>query len=85
MSRNDVITHLQIIHTWAAFAHKKGMLLGMPEICDIEKWTMDALELLKDGEAPVKKLSSGEYCGNCDSFVRRFDKYCHECGKKLIR
>ena len=53
MNQKDVITHLQIIHTWASFAREKGMLLGEKEIASIEKWTADALALLKEQEESV--------------------------------
>lgn len=56
MKKDDVISHLQIIYTWASFAHEKAMVfrLGMSEMRKIKEWTKDALELLKEQEAVVR-------------------------------
>lgn len=47
--RNEVITHLEIMHTWAAFALEKDLDFFEPaHIGKMAKWTMDAIELLKE-------------------------------------
>lgn len=52
--REDVISHLQIIHTWADFYGEKGLGID-PVLCRyIVEWVDDALALLKkrDVEPP---------------------------------
>lgn len=58
MKKDDVISHLQIMHTWASFAHERGKLLGLPEICSIEEWTADALAMLKEQKAEILQLEA---------------------------
>ena len=49
--RESVITHLQIIHTWAEFARERDLQFFTPKhLEDIAEWTDDALELLKEQE-----------------------------------
>lgn len=52
IDKDDVIGHLQIIHTWASFARERDMnFFNKKHMRSIEKWTEDALKLLqKDGE-----------------------------------
>ena len=46
--RESVITHLQIIHTWAEFARERDLqFFTAKHLEDIAKWTDDAIELLK--------------------------------------
>ena len=59
MDREKIIDHLQIIRIWAAVG-KDPIYNGIePKCCeDIEKWTKDALDLLKEqGET--------ELCDRC--------------------
>lgn len=56
MKKDDVISHLQIMHTWASFAHERGELLGLPEICSIEEWTADTIELLKEQDEIIQRV-----------------------------
>lgn len=50
-ARKEVRYHLQIIHTWAAVYKKYGGI--RPECCeDIEKWAMDAIEMLDSLYSP---------------------------------
>ena len=49
--REDIITHLQVIHTWASFAVEKGLSFdSLAEIGNIAKWTEEALEVLKESD-----------------------------------
>jgi len=49
MDRETVITHLQIIHTWAEFARERDLQFFTPKhLEDIAEWSADALELLKE-------------------------------------
>ena len=50
MNRESVITHLQIIKTWAAFALEHGMFLSPKHLKDIASWIDDAVDLLKKEE-----------------------------------
>ena len=53
----SVITHLQIIHTWAEFARERDLQFFTPKhLEDIAQWSDDAIELLKDEK---------EYCNQC--------------------
>lgn len=56
MKNDDVISHLQIIHTWASFAYERGDILRLPEIHKIMEWTDDALELLKEQDKRINEL-----------------------------
>ena len=47
--RENVVTHLQIIHTWAGFALERDLqFFTKKHLEDIEQWTADALALLKE-------------------------------------
>ena len=52
MDRETVITHLQIIHTWAEFARERDLqFFTAKHLEDIAQWSDDALNLLKKQEA----------------------------------
>jgi hypothetical protein len=56
MDRETVITHLQIIHTWAEFARERDLqFFTTKHLEDIAKWSDDAIELLKEQEAVEPK------------------------------
>ena len=47
---NEIISHLQIIHTWAAFAYENDQnFFNRDHYKHIADWTEDALNLLKEG------------------------------------
>ena len=49
VDRESVITHLQIIHTWAEFARERDLqFFTVKHLEDIAKWSDDAIELLKE-------------------------------------
>ena len=50
MNRESVITHLQIIKTWATFALEHGQFLSQRHLKDIASWVDDAVGLLKKEE-----------------------------------
>jgi len=55
MDRETVITHLQIIHTWAEFARERDLqFFTAKHLEDIAQWADDALVLLKEQEAVVR-------------------------------
>ena len=57
MDRETTITHLQIIHTWAEFAHERDLLFFTKKhLENIAQWADDALELLKEQEAEIRQL-----------------------------
>lgn len=68
VDRETVITHLTIIHTWAAFARERDLqFFTAKHLEDIAEWTDDALALLKEQEARVMtieevKAFDWEYC-----------------------
>lgn len=52
--RETVITHLQIIHTWAEFAHEHNLqFITKKHLADIAQWAFDAIALLKEQEPHV--------------------------------
>ena len=56
MDRETVITHLQIIHTWASFARERDLQFFTPKhLEDIAQWSEDALALLKEQEEIINR------------------------------
>ena len=60
MSREDVLTHLRIMHTWATFAlEKKQNFFNDSHMKSIAEWTMETIAVLKEQEPKqVKALSA---------------------------
>ena len=57
--RETVITHLQIISTWASFARERDLQFFTPKHLEhITQWVDDALELLKEQQKQIKSLES---------------------------
>ena len=55
--RESVITHLQIIHTWASFARERDVQFFTPKhLEDIAEWADDALELIHDQQSQIAML-----------------------------
>lgn len=85
-----VITHLQIIHTWADFAREKDLqFFTKKHLEDIAQWSEDAINLLKEQE-PVAPVLVGRMweCGKCYAPVGIFmddqrDQFCRTCGTKV--
>ena len=74
--REKVISHLQIIHTWAEFARERDLqFFTAKHLEDIAQWTKDTLELLK--EQGVKM----SVCDKCGMEHPADDRYCPRCGK----
>lgn len=49
--REDIISHLQVIHTWASFAiEHPDFNLGWMQLDHIAQWSLDAVKLLKEDE-----------------------------------
>ena len=70
MSREDVLTHLRIMHTWATFAlEKKQNFFTSNHMKNIAQWTEDALALLKEQEAYGWRLCSDELPENNDEVL----------------
>ena len=74
-----VITHLQIIHTWAEFARERDLqFFTAKHLEDIAQWSEDAINLLKEQELGhwiflTDCSNSGVYCSECNTKV--FDSY----------
>ena len=92
MDGETVITHLQIIHTWAEFARKRDLnFFTAKHLEDIAQWTDDALNLLKEQEAVEPTLiregrnkNYNDYvCPRCDNVVVYEQNYCSECGAQF--
>ena len=97
LDRESVITHLQIIHTWAEFAREHDLqFFTAKHLEDIVQWTDDALELLKEQE-PEKVFQMKDrsiinethgkagFCPRCNQVVvwEINRRYCGFCGKEL--
>lgn len=52
-----IITHLQIIHTWADYAREHDLhFITTKHLEDIVQWADDAIVLLKEQEAEIRQL-----------------------------
>ena len=83
-NRETVITHLQIIRTWASFARERDLqFFTAKHLEDIAQWSDDALELLKEQEAvePSKDIARNRRCPKCFTILK--GKFCHECGQEV--
>lgn len=50
-NRENVISHLQVIHTWASFATEHpDFNLGWMQLDHIAQWTLDAVEMMREDE-----------------------------------
>lgn len=66
MDRETVITHLQIIHTWALFARERDLqFFSAKHLEDIAQWSDDALALLKEQEEREQRI-----CKSICNFIR---------------
>lgn len=89
--RELVITHLQIIHTWAEFARERDLqFFTSKHLEDIAQWSEDAVAMLKEQEAVVHPEPSCEMtyitnccCDLCGVQLIREDKFCRCCGKRI--
>ena len=78
MDRENVITHLQIIHTWAEFARERDLqFFTAKHLEDIAQWADDAIALLKQ-EATMVIESENMYTGLPIT-------HCPKCGISLDR
>ena len=54
-----VITHLQIIHTWAEFARERDLqFFTAKHLEEIAQWSADAIALLKEQECRKEKMNN---------------------------
>ena len=94
MNMENVITHLQIIHTWAEFARERDLqFFTKKHLEDIAQWADDALRLLKKQEAvkPQKKDDGNPQpwtcwwyvCGDCGQEIEYHDRFCRWCGREV--
>ena len=90
--RENVISHLQIIHTWAKLAHERDLQFFTPKhLENIAEWTDDAIALLKDQvPKPVDehgRMFTVRY-GSCPNCLKPIDsdvnpKACGHCGQAV--
>ena len=86
--RENIITHLQIINTWAAFARERDLqFFTAKHLEDIVTWTDDAIALIKDQEVEPEIHMGGislkhndpeliVYCGACKGqMVCKYEEY----------
>lgn len=56
--RESVITHLQIIHTWAEFARERDLhFFTAKHLEDIAEWSDDAIVLLKERQKLIDEIT----------------------------
>ena len=82
--KETVITHLQIISTWASFARERDLqFFTAKHLEDIAQWANDAIELLKDHVAmePLHDRSRNMRCPMCKTILK--GRFCHECGQEV--
>ena len=89
MDRETVITHLQIIRTWAKFARERDLqFFTAKHLEDIAQWSDDAIALLKEQEPVEPEIEGGGnnwwmICGECHGLISGSDKFCRHCGRKI--
>ena len=95
MNRETVITHLQIIHTWAEFARERDLqFFTAKHLEDIAQWSDDARTMLKEQETADTGSCRVFQCEKCgygidDIFVNDEEKYqivpryCPNCGRQV--
>lgn len=79
----SVISHLQVLHTWAEFQLDKHVLVFDDKSCKrTVEWTEDALELIKDLESVEPEYVDIHtwHCGYCN---HRVTNYATSEGKVL--
>ena len=81
MNRDDVISHLKIMHTWASFAleHDK-YFFNEKHMEAIAKWTLETIDLLKEQEAEWiygedETGADGWHCSYCGFFEPWFYEF----------
>lgn len=88
----NVITHLQIIHTWAEFARERDLnFFTAKHLEDIAQWSDDAFAMLKEQEPIMIKTvminGSGRNgrCQNCLMMLNEMDypNFCGNCGQAV--
>ena len=86
--RESVITHLQIISTWASFARERDLqFFTAKHLEDIAQWSDDAITMLKEQETVVR-CKDCTYRGeiNCPQYYRRTelsdDYFCADGKRK---
>ena len=78
--RKTVISHLQIIHTWASFALERDLQFFTPKhLEDITQWVNDALELLKEQEQAMKEKD-----GTISNLIAQI-KEISQCYERVVR
>lgn len=68
----NTITHLQIIHTWAAFDLERGTELGEKCLRDITNWSLDAVKAIEGLLAVIEEQRG------------MIDRLEHELGAKTV-
>lgn len=92
--RENVITHLQIIHTWVEFARERDLQFFTPKhLKDIAEWTDDAISMLNEKDTVKPRKVKGynppmytlfEYeCEKCKSVIMNKQPFCMGCGRSV--
>ena len=86
MSRDDIVTHLCIVHTWVSFTLENDPgFLEPRHLRNICEYTEDAINFLKS-EAVKPTWEQGKaYCGSCGKRVSKKvgARYCYKCGRRI--
>ena len=80
--RENIITHLQIIHTWAFFDKKYGWHRCSENCLDVGQWTADAIAMLKEQE-PILLENQHRPYGISTNANSPWISRCPRCGKKV--
>ena len=87
MKRDDLISHLQVMHTWGKFHSERGIPLE-PKCCEkMAEWTAEILKYLEQQEGEWIEVGYGKPdawdCSICGATVGRKCAYCPGCGAKM--
>ena len=85
--RDEIISHLQIMHVWAAFALENDLyFFNEKHMKSIAEWTEEAIEQMKPVQAEYEGDSKSTWwyvCGECHTAIDSRDRFCRQCGRPI--
>ena len=88
MNKSSIITHLQIIRTWAEFAIERDLqFFTAKHLEDIALWTDDAISLIKEQDScencaiAIEDRQHVIHCKDCKHGVRLDNSNYYVCSK----
>lgn len=79
--REDVISHLRIMHTWATVDGESGRGMNTESCARIAEWTMDALDLI---DAKPRVMTKDEVMALKEGEVAWLEERFEKAGKRFI-